>query len=197
MRRCGRCLRGSSASRDRWASAPSRKMFHSRRRLGRWCAGSRCSTTQVPGASPRLFMFGGLLFRALNRASENHTQSPRSRVGSNRVPTALQRSDGKSMREVLGCGIRFLGVVEDQGLGAEMWGIDAELRARKSSAPHRASPLVGEGSQAPRFQFAPMRVRGVSSPSSHALKPLIRLDACAPSHLLPQGEKDDEALDQI
>jgi hypothetical protein len=33
--------RGTSASRDRWAPAPSRELFHSRRRLGRWRAGWR------------------------------------------------------------------------------------------------------------------------------------------------------------
>jgi hypothetical protein len=97
--------RGKSASRDR---------EHRRRRgrcftLGGGSAdGVRVrGPTRIPCASPRLFMFGGLLLRLLNRASEVHARSHRSSHRFEHWPTALQRSDGRSLRARRRCRIDF------------------------------------------------------------------------------------------
>jgi hypothetical protein len=85
----------------------------------------RVFATRVPCASSRLFMFGGLLLRLLNRVAENHARSHRSSHRFEHWPTALQRSDGCIMRQVWRCRIDFVRVVWNQRVGWERCGIEA------------------------------------------------------------------------
>src|SRR5688572_15496158 len=92
----------------------------------RWRAGLRCSAREPRFVSPRFLtprasahlryddeiapigLFASrLAFSRLapRETSELHAQSPHSRIGSNRVPTALLRSDAGIIAQVLGCRI--------------------------------------------------------------------------------------------
>ena len=106
----GAVRRGKPASRDRFSSAPSREVFHSRRRLGRSRAGS-CVRHESPVFLPAFSYSAGFSLYA-GRSRRWRSRSITSLVASGEHwPTALQRSDAKSLRASRRCRIYFCAMV--------------------------------------------------------------------------------------
>ena len=112
--------------------------------------GSRCSRTRVPCASSRLFMFGGLLRIRSEGAKADHARSPRSRIGSNRDPTALQRSDASSVRAPEFGRIDFWELQRLQGVSSEKGAIEGVYIPAFSANAHVAAPPSRHSGRAKR-----------------------------------------------
>jgi hypothetical protein len=155
--------------RDRFPSAPSREVFHSRRRRGRRRAGP-CVRHGSPVPLPAFSCSAGFSLRALYRASQDHARSHRSSHRFEHWPTALPRSDAHSVQALRRCRIDFVRSVANAGSEGR-WAGD---RARHSW--HRASDEPG--SQGPMH----------GAPSSPGFRPALRATGMTKVGVWPEAD---------
>jgi hypothetical protein len=165
MRRLrGAKRRGSTAPRDRWSPAPSREIFHSRRRLGRRRAGS-CVRHEAPVHPPAFSCSAGLSFFTLTRFGRSRSITSLFALVEH-WPTALQRSDAMSVRARRRCRISFHAIVRRRDFSAT-WIEDAP-RLLFADSRHSRSSL--SGSRARGVDLARSRSLGMQGPGKQGAR---------------------------